>query len=113
MYFFFVIYTKNLKQEYNFKTPGSLYYFLKYVCQKTLITSKIKANQTNIHSQNQSNLPHVEQKYIEALSRLSQLAQGGFSALESSISCCIKPSTGGREDPSFSTVCCLDVKIFN
>jgi hypothetical protein len=83
-----------------------------YVRKSKLLLKLSQTKQMYMHK-SMSNLPHVEQKYIEALSRLSQLAQGGFSALDSSISCRIKMSTGGREDPSFSTVCCLRVKIGN
>lgn len=46
--------------------------------------------------------PQVLQKYMEGLSRLSQLAHGGFSVLASSISCRINKSDGGIDKLSFN-----------
>lgn len=53
-------------------------------------------------------LPQVEQKYIEDVSRLSQLAHGGFSTFTFSISLHIKQSGGGSWTPSFNVVCVLN-----
>jgi hypothetical protein len=106
----YVVHEKLNKKQHYFKIITILCYFRQSNCQEKLVSSKLSQSKQLCIHKSISNLPHVEQKYIEALSRLSQLAQGGFSALDSSISCRISMSAGGREDPSFNIVCCLEMK---